>query len=999
MRRFITTIVLALLVGLLTFAPTQGDERLGKRPTWVTSRIQGTPDPLPPYQVQRVFTNLTFDEPVILANPSKSDRMFVAERFGKIYSFQNQQDIREADLCLDVDSTIYGLALHPDFDRNGYLYVTYLNPRVKGRYILPEECTPKGTRVSRFQVVSHDPPRCDPNSEHVILQWPSGGHNGGCLKFGPDGYLYVTLGDSSEIADMNNTGQDLSDLLASILRIDVDHPDPGRGYGIPNDNPFINRVDARPEIWAYGLRQVWKMSFDRETGQLWAGDVGQDLWEIVHRIVPGGNYGWSVTEGSHAFRPERKRGPTPILPPVHEYSHTEGRSITGGYVYRGRRLKELVGTYLFADYDSGRVWGLRYDGNDVVWHKLLCNTTQRIVAFGEDNNGEIYLVDHIGGKFYRLVATENSAAHQDFPRQLSQTGIFSNVSKLTPAAGVIPFSINARSWSDGVHKEWLLAIPDNKKIEFDGMKYPDPEVPAGWKFPDGTVVVETISMEMVSGDPASRRRLETRILHHQQLSGTEEMGDQYWMGYTYLWNDQQTDAVLLEDPQGLDETLTIHDPQDASLPSGFRTMKWHYPSRAECTVCHNMSARYILSGNTSQLNRDHAYGEGVVTNQLRAFQHWNLFSEPLTELDGPLPRLADPENNSLSIEVRARGYLHANCAFCHRKWGGGNADFKLVYTLDLDKTGLVNVPPVHGTFHIPGAQLIAPGDPYRSVLFYRLAKLGNGRMPRSGSQIIDTRGLQLVHDWIQNMPGSENPTIRSGNKDDVAISDAQNILQNPSSMSESRAAANQLLDSTLGALVLSWTIESMSDGDKRRQDLVQLGAKHPDPNVRDLFERFLPTEQRTERLGEVVDLKKILTLKGNIARGRELFLEAGVQCRSCHRVHGTGIALGPELDEIGKKYDRAQLLETIVEPSKKIDPKYMAFLATTTEGKAYTGLLVERTPKGILLKTARNETIRLATSEIEDLEPQEKSFMPDQMLRDLTARDAADLLAYLGSLK
>ena len=191
----------------------------------------------------------------------------------------------------------------------------------------------------------------------------------------------------------------------------------------------------------------------------------------------------------------------------------------------------------------------------------------------------------------------------------------------------------------------------------------------------------------------------------------------------------------------------------------------------------------------------------------------------------------------------------------------------------------------------------------------------------------------------------------------------------------------------------------MSDGDKRRQDLVQLGAKHPDPNVRDLFERFLPTEQRTERLGEVVDLKKILTLKGNIARGRELFLEAGVQCRSCHRVHGTGIALGPELDEIGKKYDRAQLLESIVEPSKKIDPKYMAFLATTTEGKAYTGLLVERTPKGILLKTARNETIRLATSEIEDLEPQEKSFMPDQMLRDLTARDAADLLAYLGSLK
>jgi putative heme-binding domain-containing protein len=249
------------------------------------------------------------------------------------------------------------------------------------------------------------------------------------------------------------------------------------------------------------------------------------------------------------------------------------------------------------------------------------------------------------------------------------------------------------------------------------------------------------------------------------------------------------------------------------------------------------------------------------------------------------------------------------------------------------------------------------------------------------------------------MPGSEGPASRADEKDNVAIHAAQNILQNPSSMSESRETANQLLDSTLGALVLSWTLENMPPGDERRQELAELGAKHPVPNVRDLFERFLPMQDRTERLGEVIDFQKILTLKGNIARGRELFLAAEVQCRSCHRVHGMGNKLGPELDEIGKKYNRAQLLETIVEPSKKIDPKYMAFLATTTEGKVYTGLLVEQNPDGIILKTVRNETIRLATSEIEDLEPQEKSFMPDQMLRDLTARDAADLLAYLSSLK
>ena len=999
MRSLIAATVLSLLVGLFTFTPTQGEKRLGERPPWTTSRIQGTPDPPPPYQPARAFANLTFDEPLVLVNHQQSGRMFVAERFGKVHSFSEQQDVSTSDLCLDVDSSIFGFALHPDFERNGYLYVTYLTPSIKGRYILPEECSPDGTRVSRFQLVSHDPPRCDPDSEHVIIQWPSGGHNGGCLKFGPDGYLYIALGDASDIADMRDTGQDLTDLPGSILRIDVDHADPGRSYGIPEDNPFLEQPGARPEIWAYGLRQVWRMSFDRETGELWAGEVGQDLWESVHRIQRGGNYGWSVMEGFHAFRPERKRGPTAILPPVHEYSHTEGRSITGGYVYRGSRLKELVGAYLFADYDSGRVWGLRYDGNEVVWHDLLCDTTLRFATFGEGSDGEIYLVDHIGGGFYRLVAGEESSTGKEFPRQLSQTGIFSSVSQLTPAAGVIPFSINARAWSDGVQKQWLLAIPGDEKIEFDGMEYPDPEVPPGWKFPDGTVVVETISMEMVAGDPTSRRRLETRILHHQHLPGSEQMGDQYWMGYTYIWNEQQTDALLLEEPQGLDETLTIHDPRDPSLPDGKHTLKWHYPSRAECTLCHNMSARYVLSGNTLQLNRDHDYGQGVVVNQIRALKHWNLFSEPLPPSIDQLPRVANPEDESLSVAARARGYLHANCAFCHRRWGGGNADFKLVYTLKLSETGLVDTRPTQGTFHLPGAQLVAPGDPYRSVLFYRLAKLGNGRMPRAGSQIIDVRGLQLVHDWIRQMSPADNQTSRSKDKFDAKIQAAENVLRNPSSLSDSRIAAGQLLESTLGALALSWTLENMAPDDQRRQELVLLGAQHSVPDIRDLFERFLPREQRTQRLGEVIDPQKILSLAGNTARGRELFLAAGVQCRSCHRAHGTGIELGPDLSQIGKKYDRIQLLETILDPSKKIDPKYMSFVATTTAGKIYTGLLVERNQEAVILKTPRNETIRLATDEIEDLKPQEKSFMPDQMLRDLTARDAADLLAYLSSLK
>jgi putative heme-binding domain-containing protein len=249
------------------------------------------------------------------------------------------------------------------------------------------------------------------------------------------------------------------------------------------------------------------------------------------------------------------------------------------------------------------------------------------------------------------------------------------------------------------------------------------------------------------------------------------------------------------------------------------------------------------------------------------------------------------------------------------------------------------------------------------------------------------------------MSPADDPINRSEDNFDAKIEAAENVLRNPSSLSDSRIAAGQLLESTSGALALSWTLENMAPDDQRRQELVLLGAQHSVPDRRDLFERFLPTEQRTQRLGEVIDPQKILSLEGNTARGRELFLAAGVQCRSCHRVHGTGIELGPDLSQIGKKYDRIQLLETILDPSKKIEPKYMAFVATTTAGKIHTGLLVERNQEAVILKTPRNETIRIATDEIEDLKPQEKSFMPDQILRDLTARDAADLLAYLGSLK
>ena len=194
-------------------------------------------------------------------------------------------------------------------------------------------------------------------------------------------------------------GQDITNILATIMRIDVNHPDPRRPYSIPKDNPFIDFEGARPEIWVYGIRNPWRMTFDRETGHLWAGNVGQDQWEMIHLVRRGENYGWSLYEGSHPFYLDRKPGPTPIVKPTIEHSHAESRSITGGVVYYGSKFPELRGAYIYGDYVTGKVWGLQHDGENLIWHKELGDTANQIVSFGVDHSGEILIADLNAGIF------------------------------------------------------------------------------------------------------------------------------------------------------------------------------------------------------------------------------------------------------------------------------------------------------------------------------------------------------------------------------------------------------------------------------------------------------------------------------------------------------------------------------------------------------------------------------------------------------------------------
>ena len=351
------------------------------------------------FEVVQAFPGLSFERPVDLqAAPGPDSLLYVVEQAGKIWVLDPRAVPAEKRLFLDIheqvdDDTneegLLGLAFHPDFARNGYFFLNYTTT------------DPDLTRIARWQVGPDGLPRLD--SERILLTYaqPYWNHNGGGLAFGPDGYLYVAVGDGGSGGDPQGHGQDRSSLLGSVLRLDVD-PDSSDGYRIPPDNPFVGNTQGwRPEIFAYGLRNPWRISFDPETGTLWTGDVGQNAYEEIDTLVAGGNYGWNRMEGYHCFSPETGCDTTGLLKPVWEYSHQVGSSITGGYVYRGTRLPMLAGHYLFADFVTGRVEALPPGGGAPVL--LLQDYSLHVSSFGRDARGEIYLCA-FDGYLYRLEA-------------------------------------------------------------------------------------------------------------------------------------------------------------------------------------------------------------------------------------------------------------------------------------------------------------------------------------------------------------------------------------------------------------------------------------------------------------------------------------------------------------------------------------------------------------------------------------------------------------------
>jgi glucose/arabinose dehydrogenase len=339
-----------------------------------------------------------------------SNRLFAASQFGEIWTFENRPDVEDSHLFLDLrgkvkdfssrganEQGLLGLAMHPNYRQNGQFYVYYSHP------------TEPKSILSMFQVSQDNPNQADPDSEQIVMEieQPYQNHNGGAIEFGPDGYLYIGLGDGGDRNDPQGNGQNLGTLLGSILRIDVDKPADGKNYGIPADNPFASTEGACPEIYAHGVRNPWRIAFDKETGMLWAGDVGQELWEEIVVIEKGGNYGWSGREGSHAFgNSPAVKGISEPKEPVWEYDHQIGKSITGGRVYNSSRLPALSGKYLYADYVTGTVWALTYDAEEgrVVRNEQVVPESIAVLAFGEDQNGEVYYLTNStrGESIYRF---------------------------------------------------------------------------------------------------------------------------------------------------------------------------------------------------------------------------------------------------------------------------------------------------------------------------------------------------------------------------------------------------------------------------------------------------------------------------------------------------------------------------------------------------------------------------------------------------------------------
>jgi uncharacterized repeat protein (TIGR03806 family) len=726
------------------------------------------------YTTVDAFPGIAFSDPLAFATPpGEGGRLFVAEQTGRISLVRDPAsptretflDITDRVRATSIEEGLLGLAFHPSYHvagspGQGKLYVVYM-ATVSGQ---------RSWRLSRFSAMPGNPNRADPDSEvHLITQSHlAGNHNGGDLHFGDDGYLYASIGDEGGANDQFGHGQRIDKgFFASVLRLDVDrrqgnlppnphpaiHPD---AYLVPADNPFVGArqfnglpVDpgeVRTEFWAAGLRNPWRMSFDRPTGRLFVADVGQLSREEINILSPatfasnGGvpNYGWSFREGLIAFT-AGPGGTTPppgftAIDPIHDYPRSEGRSVTGGLLYRGPRYPELSGAYLFADYVLGRVWAMSDAGGPAQAVTQIASRTQ-IAAFGLDpSTADVLLARNNSNRLaddpvLRLV--REPADGPEPPDVLSATGAFRDVASLAPEEGIVPYEINAPFWSDHAVKRRWFSLPDpasHMTWSRDG----------NWGFPAGQVWIKHFELDLDRDAPGTRRvRVETRFL--------VRTGDDVY-GITYRWNEEQSEAFLVGE-EGENADFTVIEGGTA------RTQNWRFPSRSDCRACHNPAAGWALGFDTRQLNRLVDYGEGA-TDQLAALASAGYF-ESTPPPSAELPAHAPPHDPAFPLEARARAYLASNCAACHQPGGTGMGAWSARPDLSLEESHLIGAPLVNNAGN-PSLRTFVPGRPERSMILSRIATPRSGEgllapMPPLGSNEIDEAGLALLEEWMRSL--------------------------------------------------------------------------------------------------------------------------------------------------------------------------------------------------------------------------------------------------------
>lgn len=706
--------------------PSVGLDARPANATCLAPDLSGAPGGDVDVELVDAFPSLPdLSRPVALVQaPGDTSRWYVVEQGGTVRVFDNDPDATGFTTVIDLsagvqccgEAGLLGIAFDPDFTSNGHVYLSYTAPGLV-------------STVSRF--TSNDGgATLDPGSEQVILRVNQDftNHNGGNIAFGPDGYLYIGLGDGGGGGDPNSRAQNTTNLLGAMLRIDVHGGPP---YGIPPNNPFAanplcpadhSSASQCPEIYAWGLRNPWRWSFDRDTDALWVGDVGQNMWEEIDIVERNGNYGWDCREGAHAFGSPAPSCSTAsgLIDPVFEYDHGDGVSVTGGYVYRGAAMPALEGRYVFADFASRFIWSLEPDGAGGYTREQIEQSSQGVASFAEDAAGELYVVGWSSGNDGRIQRLEPAGGGGQPPAEpvaaeLSATGCVDASDPEAPAPGLIPYAPAAPFWSDGGTKERWLALPDGTSIAIgaDG----------DFDLPEGSVLVKHFRL----GDML----VETRLFMHHPGDG--------WAGYSYEWNTAQTEATLLA----------------GGKVAQVAGQDWIFPSRAECLSCHTAAAGFTLGLETAQLNHAITYpSTGRTANQLATLDAIVLFDAPLGD-PAVQPAVVDPYDTAAPLDARARAYLHTNCAQCHRAGGPAPSPLELSFDVALDDTNACDAPPQSGDLGLgAAARLIAPGAPDSSVLLERMSRRDDpAEMPPLASNLPDPAGVELIREWIGGLTG------------------------------------------------------------------------------------------------------------------------------------------------------------------------------------------------------------------------------------------------------